>query len=305
MARDRHPLLVLGAAGQVGRALTAALAPLGDVVALDRAGADFADPESLRAVVRRVAPRVVLNVAAYTAVDRAESEPALAHQINAEAPAIIAREARQLHATIVHFSTDYVFDGQRNGAYAEDDPVNPLSVYGASKLAGERCLAPANPRHLILRTSWVVSAHGTNFVTTILRLAHEQDSLRVVADQHGVPTTATLLADVTCRLLAAMQDAGDADPRWGIYHVVPAGETTRHALAVHVITQARALGAPLRATPDDVVPIAAAEYPAAARRPANSRLDTSKLRTTFGIPLPHWRAGVDAVLAELVQPPAR
>lgn len=302
MAHDARPLLVLGANGQVGRELTSALAALGEVIALDRAAADLSNPESLREIIRRAAPRAVVNAAAYTAVDRAESESDLAHRVNAQAPGVLAEEARALGAPIVHFSTDYVYDGTKSGAYVETDATNPLSVYGASKLAGERAVAAANPRHLILRTSWVVSSFGANFIKTMLRLAEERDALRVVADQHGVPTSAALLASVTRQLLAAMQDAADSDPRWGVYHVVPAGETTWNDLARYVIGWARENGVPLRATPVSVAAISTADYPVAARRPANSRLDTTKLRRTFGVELPDWRAGVDDVLRQLVQP---
>ena len=302
MARDARPLLVLGANGQVGRELTSALAALGEVIALDRAAADLSNPESLREIIRRAAPRAVVNAAAYTAVDSAESESDLAHRVNAQAPGVLAEEARALGAPIVHVSTDYVYDGTKSGAYVETDATNPLSVYGASKLAGERAVAAANPRHLILRTSWVVSSFGANFIKTMLRLAEERDALRVVADQHGVPTSAALLASVTRQLLAAMQDAADSDPRWGVYHVVPAGETTWNDLARYVIGWARENGVPLRATPVSVAAISTADYPVAARRPANSRLDTTKLRRTFGVELPDWRAGVDDVLRQLVQP---
>jgi len=302
MAREpaRSHILIFGANGQVGRELARELAPLGRVTPLDRASADLAQPESLRAIVREHGPGVIVNAAAYTAVDRAESEPELAERVNAVAPGVIAEEARRAGAMLVHYSTDYVFDGSKAGAYVETDAVHPLSVYGRTKLAGERAIASATPRHVVLRTSWVISPHGTNFVRTMLRLAAERDALRVVADQHGVPTTAALLARVTRQLIAALQTAADTDPRWGVYHAVPSGETTWHALARYVITKAHARGMPLRATPESVAAIATSDYPTAARRPANSRLDTSKLRSTFGLQLPDWRVGVDDVLDQLI-----
>jgi len=241
-----------------------------------------------------------VNAAAYTAVDRAESEPALAETVNAVAPAVIAEEASRAGATLVHYSTDYVFDGAKLGAYAETDAVHPLSVYGRTKLDGERAIANAEPRHVILRTSWVVSARGTNFIRTMLRLAGERDSLRVVADQHGVPTTAALLARATRALVEAMHGVDARDPRWGVYHLVPSGQTTWHELAMYVIAGARHRGAALRATPESVAAIATSDYPTAAHRPANSRLDTSKVRQAFGLELPEWRAGVDDVLDQLV-----
>lgn len=292
-------ILVLGVTGQVGHELLRALAGSGCVTGLDRAGADLSVPDSLRAAVRRHRPDVIVNAAAYTAVDRAEREADVAYAINGVAPGILAEEARALGACFVHYSTDYVFDGRKEAPYEEQDTPGPLSTYGRSKLAGERAVVRAGGRYLVLRASWVVGAHGTNFLKTMLRLAADRDSLRVVADQHGAPTSAALIADVTARALQSMANATEGDARWGLYHLAAAGETTWHAYARHVISRARDLGMALRATPDAVAPITTAEYPSPAARPANSRLNTTKLRTTFAVELADWKRGVDRVLEEL------
>lgn len=296
-------VLVLGAAGQVGRALTTSneLALLGRVVAVDRAAVDLTDVAALRSMVRAHNPRVIVNAAAYTAVDRAEQEPALAEAVNATAPAVLAEEAESLGAALVHYSTDYVFDGTKAGAYVEEDVPDPLSVYGRTKLAGERAVAAACRRQLTLRTSWVFSEHGANFPRTMLRLASEREHLRVVADQWGAPTSASLLARVTAELLRAMRDAAPGDARWGTYHVAAAGETNWHAYARLVVEAGHGAGLPLRTRPEDVVPIRSSEYPVAATRPANSRLDTSKVRANFpGVSLPHWTEGVRDTLAKMI-----
>lgn len=292
-------VLVFGATGQVGRELPRALTRFGPVVSLDRHAADFSRPETLRTVVRHFRPRVIVNAAAYTAVDRAESEPDVAYLVNATAPGVLAEEAETQGACLVHYSTDYVFDGRKAAPYVEADAPNPLSVYGSSKLAGEGVVASRCGRHLILRTSWVLGVHGSNFLKTILRLARGGDGLRVVADQYGAPTTAALIADVTGRILQAVQDAPAANPVWGLYHLTAAGETSWHAYARHVLGKARQLGIPMRVTPDRVEPIMTADYPTAAARPANSRLSTARLRATFGLHLPQWECGVNEVLERL------
>lgn len=292
-------LLVLGANGQVGHELPRTLHRLGQVIALDRSGANLSDPESLRQVVREHRPHAIVNAAAYTAVDRAESEPELAMTINAVAPGVLAEEARVLGACLVHYSTDYVFDGRKDAPYDECDAPHPLSSYGRSKLAGERAVAAAGGQHLTLRTCWVVGVHGANFLKTMLRLAAERDTLRVVADQHGAPTTASLIADVTADVLQVMLAASDGDKRWGLYHLAAAGETSWHGYARHVIGRARELGIPLKAMPDSVAAIPTADYPTPAARPANSRLDTTRLRKTFAVRLPDWRHGVDHMLEQL------
>jgi dTDP-4-dehydrorhamnose reductase len=290
-------ILLFGANGQVGRALQAALADE-ELLPLDRSAADLRDPGALADLVRRHRPRVVINAAAYTAVDRAESEPDLAHAVNATAMEAIATEARAVGAMLVYYSSDYVYDGAKSTPYVETDATNPLSVYGRTKLAGERAAA-ACPRHIVLRTSWVVSAHGTNFLKTMLQLGAEREELRVVADQHGAPATASLLASVTATIVRAMNDTGPEDPRWSVYHVTSSGETTWNELARYVIGRAREVGLQVRATPVSVAAIATTEYPTPAMRPHNSRLDTTKLRTTFGVELPGWRQAIDDVLLEL------
>lgn len=292
-------LLLTGKNGQVGFELQRALAVLGEVVAIDSDDCDLADEAAIRRVLRDVRPDVIVNPAAYTAVDKAESEPALAQAINARAPGVLAEEARALGALLVHYSTDYVFDGTKDGAYLESDAPNPTSVYGATKLAGEQAVASACPRHLILRTSWVVGAHGGNFAKTMLRLACEREALSVVADQFGAPTSAALLADVTAHLVRQAQQAPNAFP-YGPYHAVAGGETHWHAYACHVIERARAAGKPVRVAPGAIKAIASADYPTPARRPANSRLDTRSLRTTFGLHLPDWKAGVDHILDQIL-----
>ncbi len=296
-------ILLLGANGQVGHALRKALATLGNVVVSTRADLDLGDraalPASIAALVERTHPSMIVNAAAYTAVDRAESEPQAAETVNAIAPGLLAEAAHACGACIVHYSTDYVFDGLSPGAYRESDTTHPLSAYGQSKLEGEWAVARACPRHLILRTSWVVGAHGGNFLKTMLRLAQERDSLRVVADQYGAPTSADLIARVTAQLLAAMASEPASDPRWGIYHLVAGGRTNWHGYAQYVIDKARAAGWPIKAAPGAIVPISTADYPVAATRPLNSSLDTTKIRTAFAVALPDWTVGVDDVLAAL------
>ncbi len=293
-------ILLLGKDGQVGWELRRALSPLGELRALGRLDADFTDPESLRAVVRAYAPDVIVNAAAYTAVDKAESDAATAHNVNAVAPGVLAEEAAAGNAWLVHYSTDYVFDGTKEGAWVETDAVNPLSVYGRTKYDGEQRIAASGARHLILRTSWVFAPRGGNFAKTMLRLARECDTLDAVVDQHGAPTGAELLADVTALALYRIAARGlDARALSGVYHLAAAGSTTWHAYAQHVLAQAQSHGAVLRAGPDAVRPIAASAYPAPAVRPANSRLDCSKFSTSFDLVLPDWRHHVNRLIAEL------
>ncbi|MBK6862619.1 MAG: dTDP-4-dehydrorhamnose reductase [Ideonella sp.] len=295
-------ILLLGKNGQVGWELQRALAPLGDLVALDFDSpgphrADFTQPETLAATVRALAPQVIVNAAAHTAVDKAESEPDLVHRINAAAPAVLAREAAALGAWLVHYSTDYVFDGSGSAPWVEDAPAGPLSVYGRTKLDGENGIRASDCAHLILRTSWVYAARGGNFARTMLRLAAERDSLSVIADQVGAPTGAELLADVTAHALrSAIANPGLA----GTYHAAAAGETSWHGYACHVIEFARAAGQTIRVKPQRIEPIATTAYPTPARRPLNSRLDTRKLRNAFGLTLPDWRTGVERMLSEVL-----
>jgi dTDP-4-dehydrorhamnose reductase len=291
-------LLLLGKHGQVGWELQRALAPLGELIALDRDGpgatVDLTDLPALRALVRKVRPDAIVNAAAYTAVDRAETEPRLTQAINADAPGVLAHEAAALESTLVHYSTDYVFDGSGTHARHEDDITGPLNAYGRSKLDGEQAIRASGCRHLILRTSWVYGTRGDNFPRTMLRLAAERERLKVVVDQVGAPTGADLLADVTAH---ALRRLGTQPALAGTYHAVAAGETTWHEYACHVIDAARRHGRVLRATTIEPVPSSA--YSTPARRPLNSRLDTSKLRDAFGLRMPSWQEGVDRMLEEL------
>ena len=294
-------ILLFGRNGQLGWELQRALAVLGDVTALDARGdasgpADFDAPESLAAIVRRVAPDVVVNAAAYTAVDRAETEPGRAMRINAEAPGVLARAAAASGAWLVHYSTDYVFDGSGAEPWREDSPTGPLSVYGRSKLSGEAFVRESGCRHLIFRTSWVYAARGVNFARTMLRLARERESLSVIDDQVGAPTGAELLADVTAHALRAVTTSPALG---GTYHAAAAGETSWHGYACHVVEAAQRLGHAVRATPDRIRPIPSSAYPQAATRPKNSRLATTKLRDAFGLDLPPWQCGVERMLEEL------
>lgn len=293
-------ILLLGANGQVGWELQRALAPLGELVVLGRGSegglcGDLTQPAALADSVRQLAPEVIVNAAAYTAVDRAEDEVELAQTINAEAPAALARVAAETRAWLVHYSTDYVFDGSGQVARCEDEATAPLSVYGRSKRDGERAIQDSACQHLIFRASWVYAARGGNFARTMLRLAAERERLTVIDDQVGAPTGAELLADVTAHALRAAV----ARPQLGgLYHLVAAGETSWHGYACHVIERARAAGKTLAVR--EVAPIPTSAYPTPARRPLNSRLDTARLHEAFGLTLPHWRSGVDRMLAEIL-----
>lgn len=293
-------ILLTGKHGQVGFELQRALAPLGEVHAVDYSECDLVDTSAIAALVRSVKPDLIVNPAAYTAVDKAESEPDLAYAVNAVAPGVCGEEAAKLGAWVVHYSTDYVFDGTKPGAYTEDDLANPQSVYGRTKRDGEIALQASGVRHMILRTSWVVGAHGNNFAKTILRLALERESLNVVADQYGVPTSAALLADVTAQLIRQRQREGDKNFPFGLYHLVAGGETNWCDYARFVVSEALAAGKPLKLSPDAIRPIPTSEYPTAAKRPSNSRLDTSKLRRIFGLELPNWQSGVQHILQQIL-----
>lgn len=293
-------ILLLGKDGQVGWELQRALAPLGELRACGRAEADFSDPESLRGLVRGFAPDIIVNAAAYTAVDKAESDEVAARTCNAVAPGVLAEEAAACGAWLVHYSTDYVFDGTNKGAWVETDQANPLSVYGRTKYEGEERIRASGALHLILRTSWVFAARGDNFAKTMLRLGKERETLNVVGDQHGAPTGAELLADSTTLALQRIALAGSgARELSGTYHLTASGSTTWHAYARHVLAQARAYGVVLRTSPDAVQPIATSAFPTPATRPANSRLDCSKFCTNFGMVLPDWRYHVNRLIAEL------
>ena len=293
-------ILVTGKSGQVGFELQRALAPLGTVFAVDQLECDLADAAAIRALLQRLQPDIIVNPAAYTAVDNAETNREIAFAVNSKAPRILGEEAAKLGALVIHYSTDYVFDGSKLGAYSEGDTPAPKSVYGQSKLDGEVALAHANPRHVILRTSWVVGAHGANFAKTMLRLAAERDRLAVVADQFGSPTSAALLADITAHLVGRYQRTSTGDFPFGTYHVAAGGETTWCEYARFVIGEALAAGKRLKAIPETVSALSSAEYPTPAVRPANSRLNTQHFRDTFGLHLPHWHEGVRHVLQQIL-----
>lgn len=288
-------ILLFGKNGQVGWELQRSLAPLGELVALGRSGdglcGDLADLDGIARTVREVRPDVVVNAAAYTAVDKAESEVALCRTINATAPGVLAQAAQALGAWFVHYSTDYVFDGSGRTPWREDDPIAPLNAYGRSKMEGERLVAAAGGKHLVFRTSWVYAARGSNFPKTMLRLAAERDRLTVVDDQHGAPAGAELIADVTA---LALRSALRGDPVSGVYHLAPAGETHWFGYAQFLLDEARALGWPVKAR---LEPVPSSAYPVAAARPHNSRLNNKKLEETFGLRLPPWQDGVRRMLA--------
>jgi len=297
-------ILLFGKNGQVGWELQRSLAPIGELIALDRTDTvptcgDLSRPELLAETVRQLRPDVIVNAAAYTAVDKAESEPDLARAINSTAPAVLAAEAAALGAWLVHFSTDYVFDGSGTRPWQEEDATGPLGVYGSSKLEGEDAIRASGCLHLVFRTSWVYAARGGNFSRTMLRLAAERDALTVIDDQHGAPTGAELLADATAHALrAARQRPGVS----GTYHLVASGETTWHAYACHVIERARRAGRPLKVAREAIRAVPTSSFPTPARRPSNSRLATGKFRDTFDLVLPDWRSGVDRLLDEILVP---
>ena len=293
-------ILLLGKNGQVGWELQRSLAPLGELIALDRHSpdlcGDLAKLQGLADTVRAVRPDVIVNAAAHTAVDKAESEPELARTLNALAPGVLAQEAAKIGALLVHYSTDYVFDGSGTRPWTETDTPAPLSVYGQTKLEGEQAIQAACPNHLIFRTSWVYAARGENFAKTMLRLAQERERLTVIDDQFGAPTSADLLADVTAHALRQLlQRPTDA----GLYHLVAGGETNWHGYADYVIAQSQRTQAAIKIVAKEVVPVPTSAFPTPARRPRNSRMDTSKLQTTFGLKLPHWQQGVARMLDEV------
>lgn len=283
-------ILLLGGNGQVGWELERALAPLGRVAALGRAEADLASPEALRAAVRAVRPRWIVNAAAYTAVDRAEAEPEAAFAANAHAPGVLAEEARRVGAFLVHYSTDYVFDGSKGAPYTESDAPAPLNVYGRSKLAGERAVQAAGDDHLILRTTWVYGARGGNFLRTMLRLFAERDEVRVVADQMGAPTWSRMIAGATAVIVAASRSGTHG----GVYHLAAAGQTSWHGFAEAIRDTVAEPGTRVR-----VMPISTAEYPTPAVRPAWSVLDCGRLARDFGVALPGWRESLELVAEEM------
>jgi len=294
-------ILLFGKGGQVGWELQRSLAVLGHVTALDHDSTDhcgdFANPEGIAATVRALKPDVIVNAAAHTAVDKAESESELARLLNATTPGTIAQEAAKLGAWLVHYSTDYVFDGSGSRPWVETDAPAPLSVYGRTKLEGEQLIAEAGARHLILRTSWVYAARGGNFAKTMLRLAQERERLTVIDDQWGAPTGADLLADVTAHALRHLQQhPQDA----GLYHCVAGGETNWNEYAKYVIAQAQKMQPAIEIKAKEVAPVPTSAFPTPAVRPHNSRLSTRKLQSTFGLQMPHWQQGVARMLAEIL-----
>ena len=294
-------ILLLGKGGQVGWELQRSLSVLGQVTALDFDSTehcgDFSNPEGVAATVRALAPDVIVNAAAHTAVDKAESEPDFARKLNATTPGLIAQEAAKLNALLVHYSTDYVFDGSGDKSWAETDATGPLSVYGSTKLEGEDLIRASGAKHIILRTSWVYAARGGNFAKTMLRLAQERDRLTVINDQFGAPTGADLLADVTAH---AIRHLANKPEDGGLYHCVAGGVTTWFDYAKFVIEQAQKIKPELQIKAADIAPVPTSAFPTPAKRPNNSRLNTAKLQHTFGLSLPHWQHGVQRMLSEIL-----
>ena len=295
-------ILLFGKGGQVGWELQRSLALLGELVALDFDSqefcGDFTRPDGIAETVRTIAPDVIVNAAAHTAVDKAESEPERTRMINAVTPAILAREASRLGAWLVHYSTDYVFDGSGSTPWVETDSAEPLNVYGVTKLESEDAIIGSGCRHLIFRTSWVFAARGGNFAKTMLRLGQERDCLTVIDDQIGAPTGADLLADVTAHAIrAAMQRPVIS----GLYHLVAAGETSWYGYAQFVLNFARQAGVGLTVAPESILPISSSAFPFPARRPENSRLNTRKLQSAFDLTLPSWQTGVARMLTEILE----
>ncbi len=298
-------ILLTGASGQVGWELQRILSPFGRVIALTREQLDLSQPDAIRHAVRAHQPDIIINPAAYTAVDKAESEPELALAVNGIAPGIFAEEAKKLDALLIHYSTDYVFDGNKLGPYTEDDIPNPQSVYGSTKLAGEEAIRAIGCKHLILRTSWVYGVHGGNFVKTVLRLAKERSELRIVADQFGAPTWARLLANATAHILRRWQMKEIDESLYGLYHLTADGRTSWHQYAEEIVRLARLHDAALTNKALTIHPIATHEYPLPAKRPANSALATNKIQLAFGITLPRWQDDLALCLKELYNPSAK
>jgi dTDP-4-dehydrorhamnose reductase len=291
-------ILLTGSHGQVGFELNKKLSALGEVIATDREELNLEDAQAIRSFIEQTRPDIIINPAAYTAVDKAESEPELAHLINAIAPEVLAGKARELDIPLIHFSTDYVFDGLKKEAYVETDKTNPQSVYGKTKCEGEEKVR-THAKHIILRTSWVYGSHGANFLKTMLRLIQEKESLNIVGDQWGSPASATMLADVTFKIVdTILKNKSFKD--YGTYHVTNDGETNWHAYASLISSEAMKLNLKVKCAPDKIRAILTSEYPTAAKRPSNSRLNTDKLKKTFMLELPHWESEVKKVLKEII-----
>lgn len=293
-------LLLTGCNGQLGFELQRSLGPLAEVVAIDIAACDLSNSGELRAFIQQIKPDGIVNPAAYTAVDKAETESVLARKINADAPRIMGEEAAKLGAFVVHYSTDYVFEGTGEHYYTEQDATDPQNVYGLTKRDGELALMQACAHSLVMRTSWVVGAHGGNFAKTMLRLAAERDSLSVVADQYGAPTSAALLADITAQLIGRIKQQGTTGFPFGLYHVVASGITNWHAYAQFVVAEAIKAGKPMKVTPEMIKAIATSNYPVPAKRPLNSRLNTEHFQRTFNLVLPPWQQGVGHILQQIL-----
>jgi dTDP-4-dehydrorhamnose reductase len=298
MAVDTR-ILLIGTSGQLGFELRRALAPLGPVLAVGRKECDLTDMEKLREIIKKYQPAILVNAAAYTAVDRAETDVETATLVNETAVRVMGEEAAGIGACVVHYSTDYVFDGEKSGFYTEQDTTSPKNVYGRTKQAGEAALLAVCPQSIVLRTSWVVGVHGGNFAKTILRLAKERDSLKIVADQTGAPTSAALIADVSAQIIGRMQREDLAGFPFGLYHLAAAGETSWFEYARFVVKTARDAGHSFRIDPEHIEAIRSDEYPTPAARPQNSRLDTRKLRSTFNLDLPAWEDGLKYILEQL------
>lgn len=292
-------ILLTGCNGQLGRVLASSLAPLGELHAVDIAQCDFVDLEALRRLVKEVQPALIVNAAAYTLVDKAETEPLIAEAVNSTALAVLGAEARKLGAWVIHFSTDYVFDGEAPRAYREEDRASPKNVYGRTKRAGELSLQASGVDSLIIRTSWLMGAHGSNFLKAILSKARQHSEFQVVEDQWGAPTSVNLIAGVTRKLIDKVELGSRSQFPFGIYHVTAGGETSRHEYAQFIVSKALALGAQLQLQPENILPVLTSDYPLSAARPLNSRLSTRKFRKTFGFELPSWQVDVQSVLAEL------
>lgn len=294
-------ILLFGKNGQVGWELQRSLAPLGELIALNSTSEEFCGDLTnligLKRTIRKIAPDVIVNAAAYTAVDKAESEPELAHVLNAQAPDILAQEARQLNAWLVHYSTDYVFNGAGNQPYLETDVTDPLNIYGKTKLEGEKNIITSGCSYLIFRTSWIYATNGNNFIKTILRLAQQRDKLEVVNDQIGSPTGAELLADITAYTLFSLKHKPEVS---GLYHLVAGECTSWYDFARFILEYARCVNFPLKIQSDTLLPIASKDFPLPAKRPLNSRLNTNKLENTFNLILPAWQTGVSRTLTEIL-----
>ena len=291
-------ILLTGSNGQVGFELNKKLSVLGDVIATDREELDLMNLNAIRTFIDQTKPDIIINPAAYTAVDKAESEPEIAHHINVRAPEVLATMARELDIPLIHFSTDYVFDGLKKDAYVEADLTNPQSVYGKTKCEGEEKIR-THTKHIILRTSWVFGSHGNNFLKTILRLIQEKDSLNIVSDQWGSPASSFMLSDVTFKIVDAILKNKNFND-YGTYHATNEGETNWYEYASLISSEAMKLNLKLTCRPDQIYSILTSEYPTAAKRPLNSRLNTDKIKKTFMLELPHWESEVKKVLREII-----